>query len=62
MDRLVMISELLTEVIPFVDEVYFIDVCAIAAMYAEWFNYRQRASTTTSPSPIFRSTAEHQFL
>ena len=23
----------------FVDQVYFVDVCAIAAMYADWFNY-----------------------
>jgi hydrogenase large subunit len=37
MDKLEMIRELLTQVVRFVNEVYFIDVCAVAAMYPEWF-------------------------
>ncbi len=36
MDKLEMIRELLTQVVRFVNEVYFIDVCAVAAMYPEW--------------------------
>jgi hydrogenase large subunit len=39
MDRLFMIKKLMEEVKPFVDQVYLPDVCAIAGMYADWFNY-----------------------
>ena len=39
MDRLFMIKKLMDEVKPFVDQVYLPDVCAIAGMYADWFNY-----------------------
>ena len=38
MDRLVMIKSLLNEITTFVQQVYFVDVCAIAAMYPEWFS------------------------
>jgi hydrogenase large subunit len=37
MNKLEMIRGLLTEVVQFVNEVYFIDVCAVAAMYPDWF-------------------------
>jgi hydrogenase large subunit len=37
MDKLEMIRVLLDEVVQFVDQVYFVDVCAVAAMYPEWF-------------------------
>lgn len=37
MDRLGSIKSLLDEVTRFVHEVYFVDVCAIAAMYPDWF-------------------------
>jgi len=37
MNKLEMIRELLSQVVRFVNEVYFIDVCAVAAMYPEWF-------------------------
>jgi hydrogenase large subunit len=37
MQRLEQIRELLNQVVQFVQEVYFVDVCAIAAMYPEWF-------------------------
>lgn len=39
MDRLYMIRSLIDEVVPFVQQVYFPDVCAIAGMYPEWFGY-----------------------
>lgn len=39
MDRLFMLKKLMDEVKPFVDQVYLPDVCAIAAMYSDWFNY-----------------------
>ena len=38
MDKLEMIRTLLTEVTQFVQQVYFVDVCAVAAMYPEWFS------------------------
>jgi hydrogenase large subunit len=37
MDRLEAIRLLLEDVSRFVNEVYFVDVCAVAAMYPEWF-------------------------
>ncbi len=37
MDRLETIRILLDEVVQFINQVYFIDVCAVAAMYPEWF-------------------------
>jgi hydrogenase large subunit len=37
MDRLEMIRGLLDEVVQFIHQVYFVDVCAVAAMYPEWF-------------------------
>jgi hydrogenase large subunit len=37
MDRLEMIRVLLDDVTRFINEVYFVDVCAIAATYADWF-------------------------
>ena len=37
MDRLEMIRVLLDEVVQFINQVYFVDVCAVAAMYADWF-------------------------
>jgi hydrogenase large subunit len=37
MDRLEQIRILLEDVVRFVNEVYFVDVCAVAAMYPEWF-------------------------
>src|ERR1700741_1128422 len=37
MSQLAMIGTLLEQVVQFVREVYFVDVCAVAAMYPEWF-------------------------
>jgi hydrogenase large subunit len=37
MNKLEMIRELLSQVVRFVNEVYFVDVCAVAGMYPEWF-------------------------
>ena len=39
MDRLYTIKSLMDEVIPFVQQVYFNDACAIAALYPEWMSY-----------------------
>jgi hydrogenase large subunit len=37
MDRLEMIRVLLNDVVQFINEVYVVDVCAVAAMYPDWF-------------------------
>lgn len=37
MDKLELIRELLSQVARFVQQVYFVDVCAVASMYPEWF-------------------------
>jgi hydrogenase large subunit len=37
MDRLYMIKSLFDEIVPFVQQVYFPDACAIAGFYPEWF-------------------------
>jgi hydrogenase large subunit len=39
MDRLYMMKAILDEVVPFVQDVYFRDCCAVAAFYPEWFGY-----------------------
>jgi hydrogenase large subunit len=39
MDRLYMIKSLIDEVVPFIQQVYFTDACAVAASYPEWFGY-----------------------
>jgi hydrogenase large subunit len=38
-DRLQMIKSLIDDVTPFVQQVYFTDVCVIAGLYPEWFKY-----------------------
>jgi hydrogenase large subunit len=37
MNRLEQVRGLLEDVVRFINEVYFVDVCAVAAMYADWF-------------------------
>jgi hydrogenase large subunit len=39
MEKLYMVKELFEEVKAFVEQVYFVDVCAIGAMYPEWLGY-----------------------
>jgi hydrogenase large subunit len=39
MQKLFMVKDLLEEVTGFIKNVYFVDICAVGAMYAYWFNY-----------------------
>ncbi len=39
LDKLYQMKALLDKVIPFVQQVYFTDVCAVASFYPEWFGY-----------------------
>jgi hydrogenase large subunit len=39
MQKLFQVKDILDEVQDFIRQVYFVDVCAIGAMYADWLNY-----------------------
>jgi hydrogenase large subunit len=39
MDRLGMLQSLLQDLIPFVQQAYFVDACLLSASYPEWFRY-----------------------
>jgi hydrogenase large subunit len=39
MNKLYMVKDILDEMSAFIEQVYFVDVCAIAAMYPEWLGY-----------------------
>jgi hydrogenase large subunit len=39
MDRLGMLQSLLQDLIPFVQQAFFVDTCLLAASYPEWFHY-----------------------
>jgi hydrogenase large subunit len=39
MEKLYQVKDILDEVQDFIRQVYFVDVCAIGAMYADWLNY-----------------------
>ena len=39
MDRLEMLHSLLQDLIPFVQQAYFVDACLLAASYPEWLDY-----------------------
>jgi len=39
MDRLGMLQSLLQDLIPFVQQAFFVDTCLLAASYPEWFRY-----------------------
>ena len=43
MKKLFMVKDLLDEMRPFIEQVYFVDVCAIGAMYADWLGVRRAA-------------------
>jgi hydrogenase large subunit len=39
MQKLYQVKDLLDGMRAFIEKVYFVDICAIGAMYADWFNY-----------------------
>ncbi len=39
MNKLYMVKDALDEIHAFIEQVYFVDVCAVAAMYPEWLGY-----------------------
>jgi len=61
MDRLTMIRSLIDEVIPFVHEAYFPDVCAIAGMYPEWFDIGAGAKNYLAVPDLPTDSSASQF-
>ena len=61
LDRLYQIKALLDKVIPFVQQVYFNDVCAVAAFYPEWFGYGAGVTNYLSVPDLPLDTRSTQF-
>jgi hydrogenase large subunit len=60
-DTLFQMKALLDKVIPFVQEVYFNDVCAVAAFYPEWFGYGAGVKNYLSVPDLPLDTAGTKF-
>jgi hydrogenase large subunit len=61
LDRLYQFKGLMDKVIPFVREVYFNDVCAVAAFYPEWFGYGAGVTNYLSVPDLPTDTRSTQF-
>ncbi len=62
LDRLYQAKTLLDKVIPFVQQVYFNDVCAVAAFYPEWFGYGAGVTNYMSVPDLPIDTRNSKFL
>ena len=60
LDRLYQFKALMDKVVPFVKEVYFNDVCAVAAFYPEWFGYGAGVTNYLSVPDLFTDTKSTQ--
>jgi hydrogenase large subunit len=56
LDRLYQFKSLMDKVVPFVKDVYFNDVCAVAAFYPEWFGYGAGVTNYLSVPDLFTDT------
>ncbi|HVM96009.1 MAG TPA: nickel-dependent hydrogenase large subunit [Candidatus Acidoferrales bacterium] len=61
MDRIYMMKDLLDEVVPFVQNVYFPDACAIAGFYADWFDIGSGVKNYMAVPDLPTDTASTQF-
>jgi hydrogenase large subunit len=61
LDRLFQVKALFDKVIPFVQQVYFNDVCAVAAFYPEWFGYGAGVTNYLSVPDIALDTKSTKF-
>ncbi|MBI3784734.1 MAG: nickel-dependent hydrogenase large subunit [Deltaproteobacteria bacterium] len=61
MDRIYMMKDRLDEVVPFVQDVYFPDACAIAAFYADWFDIGSGVKNYLAVPDLPTDTASTQF-
>jgi len=61
LDRLYQLKALMDKVIPFVKDVYFNDVCAVAAFYPDWFQYGSGVTNYLSAPDLFLDTKSTEF-
>lgn len=61
LDRLYQIKALLDKVIPFVQNVYFNDVCAVASFYPDWFGYGAGVTNYLSVPDLPTDTQSTQY-
>ncbi|MGN6184732.1 MAG: nickel-dependent hydrogenase large subunit [Thermoanaerobaculia bacterium] len=61
LDRLYQLKALMDKVIPFVRDVYFNDVCAVAAFYPDWFSYGSGVTNYLSAPDLFLDEKSTQF-
>ena len=61
LDRLYQLKALMDKVIPFVKDVYFNDVCAVAAFYPDWFKYGSGVTNYLSAPDLFLDTKSTEF-
>jgi hydrogenase large subunit len=61
LDKLYQIKALFDKVIPFVQQVYFNDVCAVASFYPDWFGYGAGVTNYLSVPDIALDTMNTKF-
>ena len=61
MDKLYQVKDLIDEIQAFIQQVYFVDVCAIGAMYADWLTYGKGVTNYLSVPDLPLDSAGTQF-
>jgi hydrogenase large subunit len=61
MSKLYTIKDILDEVSAFIEQVYFVDVCAVAAMYPDWLGYGKGVTNYLSVPDLPLDRAGRQF-
>jgi hydrogenase large subunit len=61
MTKLYAIKDILDEVSTFIEQVYFVDVCAVAAMYPDWLGYGKGVTNYLSVPDLPLDSAGRQF-
>jgi hydrogenase large subunit len=61
MAKLYQVKDLLDSARQFIEQVYFVDVCAIGAMYAEWLSYGSGVTNYLSVPDLPTNTAGNRF-
>lgn len=61
MTKLYAVKDILDEVAAFIEQVYFVDVCAVAAMYPDWLGYGKGVTNYLSVPDLPLDVAGKQF-
>jgi hydrogenase large subunit len=61
MTRLYAVKDILDEIAAFIEQVYFVDVCAVAAMYPDWLGYGKGVTNYLSVPDLPLDEAGKQF-